>query len=413
MNKFRLTIFAPIWLALIIDSMGYTIVYPVMTLIFTSSTHPILPPGTSVALRNFYLGFGYLLYPLTMFFGASIMGDLSDRIGRKKVLLIAILGFSLSFLLMGIGTEFDSLLLLFLGRALSGLFAGSQPTAQAAIADLSPLEEKKRNFSVMTFVISLGTILGPIFGGFFADEKLSSYFSFATPFYFVALVGLLNFFWLFWKFPETYVPYEHKKIDFLRPLKIFSKVFLEKQVFQIALIFFLMQIGFSTFYQLIQVRMAIDFGYTALHLGLFNTGLGICFTLAMWISLKYILKIFHEGTIGLTSLFLTALFLILCAFFRSQILVILFGYLAAGFDMVAYAMMMTAFSHAASSEKQGWVMGVFGAILALSWVLTGFSTNLLTLISSRAIINLGGISMLISALLLFFYAKKYLKRPTP
>ncbi len=166
-----------------------------------------------------------------------------------------------------------------------------------------------------------------------------------------------------------------------------------------------MQVGFSTFYQIIQVRMTMDFGYTAWHLGLFNTGLGISFAIAMWLSLKYILKIFQEGTIGLISLFLTGLFLILCAFFRSQILIISFSYLAAGFDMVAYAMMMTAFSHAASSEKQGWVMGIFGGILALSWFLTGFSTNLLTLMSSRAIISLGGLSMLLSALLLFFYAK--------
>ena len=174
--------FAPIWLAIIVDSMGYGLVYPTLTLIFTSKTHPLLPAGTSDTLRHFYLGLGYLLYPLTMFFGAPLISDFSDRFGRRPLLLIATSGLGLSFFLLGFGVTTDSLVILLIGRALSGLFAGSQPTAQAAIADLSAPEERKRNMSIMSFVISIGIILGPIIGGFFADQNLLVFLTFQPPF---------------------------------------------------------------------------------------------------------------------------------------------------------------------------------------------------------------------------------------
>ncbi len=412
MKQFSPWKFAPIWLAITIDSMGYGLVYPIMTLIFTSTSHPILPPETSEAARNFYLGLSYLLYPLGMLFGASFLSDLSDRIGRKKVLVYSILGISLSFLAMGIGTSIDNLLLLFIGRAMAGLFAGAQPTAQAAIADMSTEETKKRNLSMMTFVISFGIILGPILGGFFADSTISPLFSFSTPFYLTAILALINFFWIALKVEESFYPEEKKKIDFLRPLRIFFEAYQNKRVFFIALIFFLMQLGFSTFYQLIQVRMATQFSYSTWDLGVFNTGIGISFAGTMWISMKYILKHFKEGVIGVASLLLTGICLGITAILQVEAGVITFSFLSAGFDMIAYAMLMTAFSHAVGSNAQGWVMGIFGAILAISWALTGFSTNLLTFINADGIIFLGSLCMLASATLMFFYVRKYAQPKT-
>ena len=106
----------PVFIAIIVDALGFGLVYPVMASMFTSNDVSFLAPGISLATRHFYLGIGYMLYPLCMFFGASFMGDLSDSWGRKKVLLICMAGIAISFLLMAYSVIVGSLTLLFIGQ---------------------------------------------------------------------------------------------------------------------------------------------------------------------------------------------------------------------------------------------------------------------------------------------------------
>lgn len=310
---------------------------------------------------------------------------------------------------MGLGTEVNSLTILFLGRAMSGLFAGAQPTAQAAIADMSSAEEKKRNLSIMTFVISFGIIIGPVFGGFFADSSISPLFSFSTPFYLAAVLSLANAFWIGRKFQETYFPEEKKRLDILRPIKIFLETFQRKRVFWIGGVFLFMQLGYATFYQLIQIRLAVQFNYQAWNLGMFNAAIGISYAIAMFITLKYLLKFFKEGLIGVLSLLFTGLGLICVAIAAREVPVLVFSLIASAFDIVAYGMIMTAFSHSVGAKSQGWVMGIFGAILAISWTLTGLTPNLLSIMSTNWIIALGGMSMILSSIFMFFYVRRYPK----
>jgi len=142
---------------------------------------------------------------------------------------------------------------------------------------------------------------------------------------------------------------------------------------------------------------------------MFNGALGISFVLAIFLNLKYFLKAFHENSIAILSLLFTGLGLLGVALVEKQILVIFFSLIASACDMIAYGMMMTAFSHTQGPKSQGWVMGIFAATLALSWTIAGFATNLLTFVSASKIIAMGGMSMLLSTLFMYFYAKKYPK----
>lgn len=405
-SRLRISHFAPIWLAIIVDSMGYGLVYPTLTLIFTSGTHPLLPPTMPEAMRHFYLGLGYLLYPMAMFFGAPLISDFSDRFGRRNLLLIAMGGVCCGFLLMGLGVTFNSLALLLLGRAVSGLFAGSQPTAQATIADMSTPEEKKRNMSVMSFVISIGIIIGPIIGGFFADNKVLGFFSFSTPFYFASLLAGGVFLWIYAQFSETFPAAPGGKIDILRPIKIYGDLGRENRLLFLTVVFLLMQIGFGVFYQLIQVRMAIEFDYSAWHLGLFNTAIGLSFAIAIYLSMRFLLKVTHEENLLTWTLILTGLGITTSCFVYHQGAILLLAILAAGFDMIAYSMIMACFSHSVSPLRQGFAMGIFGATLALSWTIAGFATNLLTLMRIESVILIGGLSLLLAGALMFCYKKQ-------
>src|SRR5690606_12059210 len=86
----------PLFFAILIDILGFGLVYPVLTALFTSN-QSILPQSTPESLRFWYLGIGFMLYPFFMFFGSSFMGDLSDKIGRKKVILLCMAGLTLGF----------------------------------------------------------------------------------------------------------------------------------------------------------------------------------------------------------------------------------------------------------------------------------------------------------------------------
>src|SRR5258708_20022902 len=100
-----------------------------------------------------------MLYPAGMFFGASLLGDLSDRFGRKPVLLICMGGLSLATAMMAAGIELRSVALLLFGRFLSGLMARSQPIAQAPLSDLSPESQPPLTMSLLT--LSLSVVIAP------------------------------------------------------------------------------------------------------------------------------------------------------------------------------------------------------------------------------------------------------------
>ena len=83
---------APCLLAITVNSLGFGLVYPILTMMFGGAHRTLLGPGVSAAEADFLFGLGYMLYPAGMFFGASMLGDLSDRFGRKPVLLICMGG---------------------------------------------------------------------------------------------------------------------------------------------------------------------------------------------------------------------------------------------------------------------------------------------------------------------------------
>ncbi len=92
MSRLNLKLLGPCLLAIAIDAMGFGLVYPIMAAIFSDPHSGIIGAGTRVSLRNFYLGLGYGVYPFFMFFGSSLMGELSDGYGRRRILLLCIFG---------------------------------------------------------------------------------------------------------------------------------------------------------------------------------------------------------------------------------------------------------------------------------------------------------------------------------
>src|SRR5579872_2397994 len=136
----------PLLLVLFIDGMGLGLVFPLINgLIFDKNSTFLANTHFPPAMHNIIYGAIISIFMLCWFFGAAILGDLSDQIGRKKSLIICLVGTFLSYLIAAFSVTFQSLTFFIIGRVIAGFTSGSQPIAQAAIIDLSKQEHKARN----------------------------------------------------------------------------------------------------------------------------------------------------------------------------------------------------------------------------------------------------------------------------
>ena len=184
-----------------IDAVGFGIVMPVLPGLLMRTGGLDLSGAIEVAA---WIG---IAMAVATFFAAPVIGNLSDRFGRRPVLLIALAGLSLDYLLL---TLADTLLLVFLGRLVSGIFGGSYGAAQAAIADITPPEQRARNFGYVGAAFGVGFIAGPVLGGLLAG------FGDRAPFLAAAALAGANFVYGLFVFPETLTPERRRRFDWRR-----------------------------------------------------------------------------------------------------------------------------------------------------------------------------------------------------
>ncbi len=399
--KFNIREVSPCLFAVFIDLVGFGIVYPVLTALFMGK-HSLLPADVSEHVRFFYLSLGFLVYPLFMFFGSALVGDFSDIWGRKKMLMACMAGFFIGFAFVGYGIQIGSLTLFFIGRAISGLMGASIPVALAAIADLSTHENKPLHMSFVALVESLGFVLGPFLGG------VLSKFGFAFPFYLSSVLSAFAFFWIWLSFQETFVKKDGKTLSFMRFFKVFAQAFQDRAIRLLALVFFLMQIGISLYLQLIIVYLSEKLHYSAFKLGLFNAYLGFWFAIGLLLIIPYASKRYPIEKIAVVTLLINGLAQTIFTIVPGELALWIFAIPFAIAMQVTFTALLASISNAAGVDDQGWAMGISGSIIALSFVITGISPNLVPIFGAKILILVGGIVLLLSSLLQYFYCKKHI-----
>jgi DHA1 family tetracycline resistance protein-like MFS transporter len=134
------------------------------------------------------------VYAVCVFFAAPVLGALSDKYGRRPLLLICLLGSAIGYLVFGIG---GALWVLFAGRIIEGITGGSISTIFAYFADIIPSKQRTKYFGWMSAVVGVGTVIGPTLGGLLAK------FGYSVPMYFGAIITLLNVVYGFFFMPES------------------------------------------------------------------------------------------------------------------------------------------------------------------------------------------------------------------
>lgn len=192
-----------IFVTLLIDVTGFGVIIPVIPKLLQE----LIGGDASVSLAATYGGWLVAAYAIMQFFCAPIMGGLSDRFGRRPVLLASLFGFGIDYFIVAWAPTVSWL---FLGRIIAGVMGASFTTAGAYIADISTNENRAQNFGIIGAAFGLGFIIGPVIGGLLGD------FGPRVPFIVAGCLTLLNWLYGFFILPESLKEENRRKFEWSR-----------------------------------------------------------------------------------------------------------------------------------------------------------------------------------------------------
>lgn len=192
-----------IFLTVFIDVVGIGIIIPVIPTLLEEIT------GEGISMAALYGTYLMVAYASMLFLFSPVQGELSDRYGRRPVLLIALLGLSADYLIHAYA---QSIAWLIIGRILAGICGASHSVATAYIADISTHENKAKNFGMIGAAFGLGFIVGPAIGGIFGEMNVR------LPFFIAAGLAFANFLFGFFFVPESLAKEYRRKPKFSKML---------------------------------------------------------------------------------------------------------------------------------------------------------------------------------------------------
>lgn len=367
MTSFRY-VFGSLCALILIDGIGLGLIFPILTPVFLDPHLAIVDLATSVSARNFYYGLTLAVFPLGQFFSAPILGDFSDGLGRRKILIFAAYAVGACYALSGLAIVFKSLWLLVLSRFLSGCVSGSQPIAQAAIMDMSAPDQKAKNLGFMFFFTSIGFTFGPLLGGWLSDATTVSWFNLATPMYFAALASIVCGFMIQCHFKETLTARRSVSFRPLYGVTLIARALAMPAVRALLTVSFLLQLGWSCFFQMMPMYLTQVYAFTGLQIAHYITVISIGFAVAFCGAIGYLVKRFQElPLLKWVSVIICVLFALAACLPNTRLLWCVgapIGFCVANI----YVLSTTLASNKVPASYQGWLMGANMGLASLAWL---------------------------------------------
>lgn len=357
-----------IFFTVFLDLLGYGILIPVIPLLVTDPTNPfyLLSAGVSPQTGLLVLGLLIAVYPIGQFFSTPILGQLSDRYGRKPILIISILGTSISYVLFALGIVTKNIPLLFFSRFFDGMTGGNIAVAQATIADITTPENRTRNFGMIGAAFGLGFIFGPFIGGKLSSPAVVSWFNPATPFYFAAILAALNVISIWQFLPETNKVKRVVAISFNKSISNIKKGFSLPALKDLFTVTFLFNAGFTFFTTFFSVFLITRFGFNEAKIGNFFAYVGIWSVVTQAVVTRFMAKRFTQEQILSATLLGCSIMLLVYFLPRAAwqlYLVPPFFSLMTGLSMANIGSLI---STRADHKIQGEIMGISASITALA-----------------------------------------------
>ena len=391
-NGILLTLF----LIALIDSVGFGISIPVLTPLLVKGGHGILI-GDSYRFRTEILGWLLAAYPLAQFIGAPLIGALSDRIGRKKALLLCIAGSVAGYIISGIGAV-GLLPLIFAGRIIDGLTGGNVSLLYSCVADITDQKNRARVFGILGVAGGVGFIFGPFVGGKLSDPRLVHWFNNSTPFYAAAIFCVVNMVLTAFVMKEP-LHEKHsssKKHGFNHIFKDIKAIFQRDTLAYMFTVFFLYFSAFGFFTQSFQVFMLKRFSFSKQDIGNIYAYIGFWLIISQGVFLKPVHKRYKPINILKILIILQAALLPILIFIYHLPLIYAILPVIVIVHGIIKPTVKSEISGMASKADQGTVMGVNASVYALSHIIPPIMAGYLEAVAIDMPITIASIICLIS-----------------
>ena len=353
----RATVF--VFVTVLIDAMGIGIILPVMPDLIRELTDLTLG---GAALWGGYLSF---IYALMQFAAGPTLGNLSDRFGRRPVLLLSLFALAVDYLIMGFA---PALWLLFVGRALAGIAGATYATANAFIADISPPHQRAQNFGLLGAGFGVGLVAGPLIGGLVGELGTRA------PFFAAAALAFANLAYGALVLPESLAPESRRRFDWRRanPLGAARQIAGMPAVAWLFLAMFLFDLAHHVYPAIWSFYAKEAFAWSNAEVGLSLAFVGVCFAVTQGWLIRFILPRLGEAGTAFWGLVVSIAGLVCFGVITQGWMVYVLIFLTALGAVVTPAMtglMSSRVPGNAQGELQGALASVLGVALIISPVM--------------------------------------------
>lgn len=342
-----------IFITVFIDLVGFGIVIPVL---------PYYAEGTRFGATPREVGLLFASYSVMQLVFAPVLGRLSDKHGRRPILLISLLGTCLGFLILGFAT---TLWMLFLGRIIDGISGGNISTAQAYIADVTTTENRAKGMGLIGAAFGMGFVFGPAIGGILSRWGIN------VPFLFAGGLAFANAILLYFTLPETVTPDHPARVSAAsgRAWKQVLEALRQAQLAFVLAIYFLSIVAFSIMTTVFSLFMMFRLGYDPWHSGWIFAFVGVISTIVQGGLIGKLVKRFGEPSLVIAGGLLFSVSLFASPFVAPAIG--LLGILSVGAlssigNALSAPSLTSLASKSAGAGEQGSVLGVMQSVASLA-----------------------------------------------
>lgn len=345
-----------ILVTVVLDAMGIGLIMPVMPDLILEVE------GGTLSDAALWGGVLSTVFAVMLFLFGPIVGSLSDRFGRRPVLLISLAVMTLDYLVMAVA---GSMWLLVIGRIIGGITAATQSTATAYMADLSAPEDKSANFGLIGAGFGIGFVLGPLIGGMLAE------FGTRAPFYAAAALAALNFVFGVFVVKETVTDRIRRPFLWSRanPLGAFRYLSALPGIRPLLIVYFLYSVAFYVYPTVWAYYTTEKFGWTPQIIGLSLALFGIMIAVVQGWFIRPLLRRYGERRIVLYGLIFDFIAFGLIAIVTSGTMALILTPIAALGAVITPALQGLT-SRAVSDDAQGELQGVLSSANALAMIVS-------------------------------------------